>query len=642
MSGNPFRLSLHQNQAAAPAPPTSFINADSSRAEAPERDDSVHDDAAPTPTRTKKSVRIESPTSSPLQPASYGPDDALLRPINRDRHASPTLPASPAGFSDNFEDVVANDPPAKDTRSADAVPARGMAGASWRNSAPPDSLRSPTGAPINPFAKTLATIEQQEKAGGERAGQSRANARQSLDVEGFKNLLMKGIPSPRSSGQPPQSAAALNPAGASIFESSSSTDDSSASRQSIFEPVPEQLAETPRTSYEMAPSDDDERAGLVTEARREKKKPPPAPKHRHGKPVASRAPQTVSFEDFYATGPTTSPPASRPRNNSDLNKPLPPTPPILSPPPNIINTDITYDLQTDSNKASETSSLSDVSLSQKRAAPPVPIARRQSQLRTSTQGNRSRSNSQLTMSSQHSTDFPVLSPGLGSESTSVAQKAPPPPPPARRHGASITTGNNSSANSSTTELPTPATSRRPIVSSPTPPSSRRTTLSSSQQPSPSPTTQGLGRTSSVSSSRSNIRSVSNESATGMPPPPPPPRRRQSGRASLDKERPSLHGNSSPTDPSKRRTSIDSKRRTSVASESSLRYEYTPTSETNEQALYSPKEELEDSRRLEPQTVDGQLQQQQQQQSNPNILDDMEKFQREIDELREKYKQTAAV
>jgi hypothetical protein len=70
----------------------------------------------------------------------------------------------------------------------------------------------------------------------------------------------------------------------------------------------------------------------------------------------------------------------------------------------------------------------------------------------------------------------------------------------------------------------------------------------------------------------------------------------------------------------------------VASESSLRREYAPVNERggNEYALASPKEESENKfgsgAALSQTTSD----------SN-NILDDMDKFQREIEELRLKYK-----
>ena len=84
-----------------------------------------------------------------------------------------------------------------------------------------------------------------------------------MNVEGFKNLLMQGITSPRSSGPPPPNApASSNPLSPAIFESSSSTDTSSISRQSIFDTAQEPHPESPRTPYDMATSDD-EHAGLM-------------------------------------------------------------------------------------------------------------------------------------------------------------------------------------------------------------------------------------------------------------------------------------------------------------------------------------------------------------------------------------------
>ena len=81
----------------------------------------------------------------------------------------------------------------------------------------------------------------------------------------------------------------------------------------------------------------------------------------------------------------------------------------------------------------------------------------------------------------------------------------------------------------------------------------------------------------------------------------------------------------------RRTSIDSKRRTSMASESSLRNEYAPTEEkgAREYALYSPNEDSDNK-------LDSGAALTETRSDSNNILDDMEKFQREIEELRQRY------
>ena len=83
----------------------------------------------------------------------------------------------------------------------------------------------------------------------------------------------------------------------------------------------------------------------------------------------------------------------------------------------------------------------------------------------------------------------------------------------------------------------------------------------------------------------------------------------------------------------KRTSLDGKRRTSVASESSLRREYAPADEKggNEYALYSPKEESE-NRSESSGAVFAESRN-----DSSNILDDMERFQREIEELRLRFK-----
>ncbi|KAF2702645.1 hypothetical protein K504DRAFT_213600 [Pleomassaria siparia CBS 279.74] len=664
-AGNPFRASIHQKPTTS-ARPLSFHNADSKISNTGALElklhgsDSVHalslSSSPPSqqqqqqfPAKTKKSVRIESPASSPPYAASSFPnlnaEDDLQHRIDQRRLAAPPPLSSPAGFSDNFEDYAPDHTFGRDAqkRDGDDHGDRGVTASARSNSDVVEPVLPPSGAPINPFSRTLATIGSQEKGSTETAhtpGQNRdrmiaadktvpGNMKPSLDVEGFKKLLMTGISNPPGSGQTsqPAPATAPTPINASLFESSSSTDTSSISRQSIFEPVQELHIETPRTSYEMAASDDDEMIGLVgdTDKKKAEKKKPPPPRPRHGKPVAPRAPQIVSFSDFSTIQPTSSL-VSRNRTDSDLNKPLPP-PPVLSPTAHVFLQNKTQDepppLET---TTSGSSGQSDITPVQKRVPPPVPIARRQSQLRSSTTGNRSRSSSSITMSSQHSTDLPILSPALVNEPTSspASHKTPPPPPPVRRYGASITGGTNTpSTNSSTTELPLTASSRRPPISSPNPPTSRRPTISS-PPPSPIPT-----RTPSFSSTF-NRRTVSNESATMAPPPPPP---RRSGRNSLDKERPYPLPTTSPTDSRRtssenKRSSFDGKRRTSVASESSLRREYARASE-NEHALYSPvEEEIEESRVLRLQHITS---------GSSNILDDMEKFQREIDELRAKFK-----
>ncbi|CAG5144613.1 uncharacterized protein ALTATR162_LOCUS1575 [Alternaria atra] len=640
-SGNPFRLSQAPRQPAA-VPQTSFINTDSSVSEA-RREDSDHvlEDVAPPPIKTKKSVRILSPTTT-IPPYPFDDKDVTLNELRARRSsqgppASPPPPVTPAGYANSS--ITAGEANAqvigKDAMATADVP---PSPSPYLNN--PQATLSPSNVPANPFSRTLASLEPQERESEEeRTNTGRpmlGNSRASLDVESFKNLLMTGKPTPRPSGPPPQPTSASQPVAGAQFETSSSTDTSSVSRQSLFEPPQEIHADSPRTSVDMAESDDDESMGLVSEVKKGKKKPPPAPKHRHGKLVTPRQPQVVSFESFAATEPAP-PPAIRRTDSSDTNKPLPPTP-VVAPQSLHISTQNTTPLQSPPIPPvpSQPSTPSEGPIRQKKMPPPVPLARRQSQLKTTTTGNRSRSSSNLTISSQHSVDA-LQSPGPSTLDPSFGAKSPPPPPPSR-HGARLANLGNSSANSSSTELPQRSSSGRIPRSVPEPPSSRRSTLES-QPSSPAPS---VYRTSSISSNRNTHRNVSGESTgSNMAPPPPPPRRRQSNRSSLDQQRPHV-SYSSPTE--SRRTSTEYRRtstehrRSSVASESSLRRTYTPVDEKgeNEHALYSPIEESERRLGLDENVSGGK--EGEGRSDSSNILDDMEKFQREIDELRTRYKQ----
>ncbi|KAF2130121.1 hypothetical protein P153DRAFT_366590 [Dothidotthia symphoricarpi CBS 119687] len=623
-SANPFRASPPPSNAPFVAVPQASLSTPDSTPEAREDGRFVLDDTISLPPRTKKHVRIESSTVFiPPQSNIDSPDmtayAALTPPLGATHSMTSPFPTYPAGWSD--ERIQA----AQDARVS-----------SWSSPGASQPTPYPSGVPANPFSRTLATIEPQEQEGVvERTaaeGAVQSNNRASLDVESFKNLLLTGRPSARPSAQSPKTAASTI-SSAPIFESSSSTD-TSISRQSLFDHSYEAHAESPRTSYEMAASDEDERNRLVSEVRKEKKQPPPAPKPRHGKPVAPRQPQTVSFDDFAVNVPAPAP-VSR-QNSFDTNKPLPPTPVASQPPLHITTQDSTQHQPAPVElRLSDTPSTSDVLHSQKRAPPPVPLARRQSQLRSSVTSNRSRSSSSITMSSQVSIDAVLPSPSASINDPMSSIKSPPPPPP-RRHGARLANMDTSSANSSTTELPQRSTSVRTTASSQGPSSSRRSTIDSE----PAPSVSGVNRTSSISSTRNPTRTTSGESTGSTmqsPPPLPPPRRRQSNRSSLDQQRP--HVPSSPTESRRtsmenRRTSVESKRRTSGASESSLRHVYAPADEkftSNDYALYSPREEVEN-------ILGAGVAQDEGRKDSTSILDDMERFQREIDELRAKFTQ----
>ncbi|KAF2200622.1 hypothetical protein GQ43DRAFT_463834 [Delitschia confertaspora ATCC 74209] len=637
MSGNPFRVSLQQNHAAASPPPTVSFKTESRRVEVSGLGiDSVHESLRPT--KTKKSVRIESPDASPPHPASYEDDDEPFQHLPRVNHAGSLLPPASAGCFGDSEYSSTEDPASKGVDGEGSSEQEGFMTDSGNNSA----LRKQSSAgpssrvPANPFSKALATIEPSSspatepkasppnRPSAERTGSGPSRA--SMDVESFKRLLMTGSahpahPSSHTSSPSAESATGQNPVSVPILESNS-TDTSLISRQSIFESIQVANTETPRTSYEMAPLDDDERIKL--EIKKPERKKPPPPKSRHGKLVTGRTPQTVSFSDFSASVPSEPRPSVN-RTDSDLNKPLPPTP-ILSPSPHIVSQDMSpHDTAVKQTASSPSYSQSDLPATQKRVPPPVPLSRRHSQMHSSKTENRHRSNSNLTISSQHSYEPPLPSPGASTELPFHPQshKSPPPPPPARRHGTGMSI---SSPHPPTPELRSAVPARSVTVPLNASQASHRTVLSS-PPPSPAPR---LSRTMSVNSTI-NPRSVSDPSS-GMAPPPPPPRRHRSTRSSLDRERPSLSTGASPN--GSRRTSTELKRisfdgrRISVTSESSLRHSFTPTVE-NERGPYSPGDGIvEEPRTITPNPAS--------ENTTTDILDDMERFQREIDELREKY------
>jgi len=373
---------------------------------------------------------------------------------------------------------------------------------------------SPREVPANPFLRTLATREPYETASADDRTSAETsttgNSKPPLDVESFKNLLLTGTPTPRPPAQPSPTTAVPNTLSGPHLESGNSTEISSISHQPWLEPLPEVIQKTLQKSDDMAGSDEDESMGSVSEGtkgkKKKKKKPPPAPEHRHGKLVTPRQPQVVSFDRFAATEPATA--AVRvPRDK----------PGMAELPPLAIGSQDTTRPNAQARPATPGSGgpapgADLLSVQKKRIPPPVPLARRQSQVRGSTPSNRPRSSSSLTASSQHSMDT-LSSPGPSAHDATSSAKPPPPPPP-------------------------------------------------------------------------------------------PSRRRQSNQSSPPENR----GPSTTL----RQTSVENhcKRRTSVASESSLRPEYAPVEQEDGAAVAMAQEAMSGS-----------------------ILDDMERFQREIDELR---------
>jgi hypothetical protein len=385
----------------------------------------------------------------------------------------------------------------------------------------------PRKAPANPFSKTLEMMEHPERGQAAAPTNVPNPGRASLDVEAFKRLLMTGDSGLGTSTGLSASQAHIAHA---LGDGGSSTDASSLSRQSIFEPVQEAHPESPRTSHEISEPEDDRR-GLPTEFQSStlgRKKPQP-PSSRHGKlikvelrddppmvqspptPGSSTSPTYFNFSPSSLSDPN--------RSQTDLNKPLPPAPNRAS---HESDRESVFDREAAGKTPEPPSPSSSV---RKKTAPAPPLTRRHSQLV---------SDSKLTRSNSGR-----LSPKVEEEASTTTRKENrprsdsargPPPPPSRRLG----TVRGSSHHF---PLTSPST-----VSLPTPPPARGSSRS--------------GRPASVFS----MDLSSNKRASMAPPPPPPHRhaRRSSSetQSPIESRRPS--GEQS-------RRSIESARRDSTSS-----------------------------------------------------------------------------
>ena len=308
-------------------------------------------------------------------------------------------------------------------------------------------------------------------------------------------------------------------------DSSSGTDTSSVSRHSLFDPTQELRMESPRTSFDQQSipsedSEDNEHTQLMgpSVSRPEAEGPPPPPKHKHGKALGPKGPQTVSFADFnesipsgwqQSSGPRT-PPVNNPLQSilrpstprspsSDLNKPLPPPPEAQT----------TMDTATENSFSDATAtqqpapSQADPSVPKKMPPPPPPSSRRQG-------GGRSRSGSNLTQTS--------IQEEAEDEDAKPASKAVPPPPPSRR--------------SHTPSTQTP--------SADTPPTTQPGSPSTENRPQPPPPRRNPSKSGSHHRSSSNASSNSiPRHEGGAPPPAPPPRRGAAPkRSSMEHRKPS--------------------------------------------------------------------------------------------------------
>jgi hypothetical protein len=400
-----------------------------------------------------------------------------------------------------------------------------------------EEVGKPSKAPANPFSKTLEMMEHPQRGQAAAPTSIASPGRASLDVEAFKRLLMTG-----DSGLGTATGASVSQAHIThaLGDGGSSTDTSSLSRQSIFEPVQEAHPESPRTSHEISEPEDDRR-GLTTEFQSStlgRKKPPP-PSSKHGKLIKVElrdeppvTPATPVVQSPSTPGSITSPQYfnSSPRSltdpnrsQTDLNKPLPPAPRRAS---HESDRESVFDKEA-AGKTPEPPSPS--SSLRKKAAPARPLTRRHSQLVSDSKLTRSDSG-RLSPKAEEETNTPTR---IETQNRPRSDSARAPPPPPSRRPASV--------RGSSHHLPLTSPS---VISLPTPPPAR-----GSSRP--------AGRPASVLS-----MDLSSNKRVSMAPPPPPPPHRQGRRSSMEAQ---SQGESRRPSGEQSRRSIESARRGSATS-----------------------------------------------------------------------------
>ncbi|QSZ33410.1 hypothetical protein DSL72_004978 [Monilinia vaccinii-corymbosi] len=362
-----------------------------------------------------------------------------------------------------------------------------------------DENRPPRARILNPFSKTLETLE---GPGRDALGISPANiassGRASMDVDAFKRLLMTG-----NAGLGPSTPLQPHPHPVhALKDEGSSTDASSLSRQSIFEPIQEPHPESPISSHEVSEPEEVRRTVSDSSSSQKKKPPPPSSRH-HGKlikmelkddPIAVSPlspPRSTTANPQYIPVMTATPNHSL----TDLNKPLPPAPPRRS---GESDRESPFDRESAGKTPEPPSSPSPI---RRKAAPPPPVTRRHSQLISDPKSSRSNTGILSPRLEEDNVSIYSIDPGRPRSNSGKA----PPPPPTRKHGLSRTQSHHVSSSPSATS-----------TSLPIPPPSR-----GSSKP---------NRTPSLHSIEAPTRNISKRASIQGPPPPPRPRQ---ARTSLD-------------------------------------------------------------------------------------------------------------
>ncbi|MCJ1323254.1 hypothetical protein MMC15_008608 [Xylographa vitiligo] len=382
-------------------------------------------------------------------------------------------------------------------------------------SVPPKAQRT-LGIPSNPFQKNVPPRDNNsfDEDGEGRLGVSRNSStlsmRAPLGVDAFTRLLMTGDID--SSASTPS----ILPLQGILGDSSSNTDTSSLSRQSIVESQTGSHVETPRTSHESSPEAEELQLSLQRSAGKFSSIPDtsssprqyasaaiktqPAPYARD--PVALTSPVELPAE-MPAT-PTRQPASISPKTSTDLNKPLPP------PPTSIISATGASLLGLSLTDHKDYAPSTRDPPPRARIAPTPPLARRHSQLRSKQPGAPTGRSAPIAEE--------ILPP---SQSTSPA-KPPAPPPPRRR---------NTDRNSLTLDPPNlpelPSTPLKPSPSTEKP-----------RPPIPPARTSSVSKRSLADRSPADRPSASPLSSSAAMAPPPPPRRRGSSASGYSLRRPS--------------------------------------------------------------------------------------------------------
>ena len=477
--------------------------------------------------KTSKTVRIISPHSADESTGSFG--QPLTSP-------PPDASGFPEYLGDDDDSTVSPGADAGNPFSNDAGP--GPRQAATEEEQRPREIQRPAARPLRSSMKQSSTVmpsqlsiggsqEITSQRGGAQTGSD--TIKQQYDVDRFTKLLLPGREESTptvAAAPPPVSFQVSSNAG----DSSSNTDASSISRQSLFDSIFEARHETPKSSHEASPL---EEAGVVLPARpsaRSGSSRPPVPRARHGKPLDDAQSSMTFHNSTHAFDePLSSPPTEiddpnpSPRTPTDLNKPLP-TPPRFQKTTSfnaedrrISTASRIQDRTTDVPSSEPSSPL------RPQAAPPPPPTRRHSQRRPrSLLGN---PNQPKTINEDHQS-VSSISVERRSTSDSVQENAssmkPPPPPP--RWTRSTRSDSKSSISSARSIL---SISERLTVSN--------DALGSSpvKSPPPLPPSRHPGSGSSKRASRPSGGNPNPAIAPPPPPPPPPPRMRGSSQSSTN-------------------------------------------------------------------------------------------------------------